>query len=95
VQIPGFPEMQFGLSCRDSRFVYPISGEPLKEQIYIWCSVLDSIGMGLERQLLEGAYANSSKAVLAFGTIDLKPVRYVGQSFFFMRFKNETDADTS
>ena len=57
--------------------------------------MLDSIGLGLERQLLEGAYANSSKAVLAFGTIDLKPVPPVGQPFFFMRFKNEPGEDTS
>lgn len=38
--------------------------------------------MGLERQLLEGAVANSSKAVLAFGTIDVKPVLPGGQLFF-------------
>ena len=52
------------------------------------CSVLDSIGLGLERQLLEGAVANSSKAVLAFGTIDLKPVPPIGQPLFFMRVKS-------
>src|SRR5450631_3343927 len=59
------------------------------------CSVLDSIGTGLERQLLEGAVANSSKAVLAFGTIDVKPVLSAGQPLFFMGVKNETTTATS
>jgi hypothetical protein len=57
--------------------------------------VLDSIGLGLERQLLEGAIADSSKAVLAFGTIDVKPVLSIGQPLFFMRLNSETLAATS
>jgi hypothetical protein len=56
---------------------------------------MDSVGLGLERQLLEGAYAISSKAVLAFGTIDLKPVPSAGQPFFFMGVKGHIIIATS